>query len=117
MHGTIFFIYLCIGYLLVMYSIRKILPGLKLTFILIIFSCLGMCLLENNARKQWKHPSDPVSFIQVTDIIVTEPEIPDVESYPAVEKVPAIIKPELAEPGKTILTVHSLSDLGLHIEL
>jgi hypothetical protein len=100
-----------------MYSIQKILPGLKLTFILIIFGCLGMCLLENNARNQWKQPSDPASYMQLADIVVTESEIPVVESYPAAEMVPDIIKPELAEPGKTILTVHSLSDLGLHIEL
>ena len=55
--------------------------------------------------------------MQVADINVPEPEIPVVEYYPAAEMVPAIIKPELAESGKTILTVHSLSDLGLHIEL
>ena len=97
--------------------IKKILPGLKLTFILIIFGCVGTCLLENHARKHWQQPSDPASFMQVADIIVPEPEIPVVESYPAAEMVPAIIKPELAEPGKTISPVHSLSDLGLHIEL
>jgi hypothetical protein len=98
-----------------MYSIRKILPGLKLIFILIFFGYLGMCPMENNAGKHWKQLSDPASLSEIAEVFVTEPEIPVVES--SVEKVPVIIKPEPAEPGQAISPVHSLSDLGFHIEL
>ena len=52
MHSTILFIYLCIGYLLVMNSIFKIVLALKLKFLLIILGIGSSYFLEYHIKKQ-----------------------------------------------------------------
>lgn len=100
-----------------MNSILKILLGLKLTFILIIFGIGGTYVLEHSAQIRWKQPSEPVSFIQTGEIMVAEPENPVIEKNTVAEETPVIAMPGPIESGKIVPSVYSLSDLGLHIEL
>jgi hypothetical protein len=117
LHSIIFYIYLCIGYLLVMYGIQKILSGLKVTLLLIIFGIFCSFMLEHNARMKSQRQAFPVMIFQ--------PEVPDAgeSDGPSVTdkpdgKVKRVSNPsEASGTGRTHSGLaYGLSDLGLQIE-
>ena len=64
MHSTKFILYLCNGYLLVMYSILKKMIRLKLALILVIFSIAGIYVSEIAGPV----PQEAADFTPVRDI-------------------------------------------------
>ena len=117
MHSTEFFLYLCIGYLLVMYSTLKILPGLKLTFLLIIFGTAGIYMLENDAKMRKQQIADQANYLQYAGMNppgMVSPETITMKSLPDLQGAE---NPDPAESGQSRVKINSLSDLGLHIQL
>ena len=103
MHGTLFFIYLCIGYLLVMYSILKNMFNIKLAFILVILSIAWINVVEMK---------DPVH--QESADLMPLPGIHSIylEELPATDRSDQPVAVPASRDG-----VSSLGDLRLYIEL
>jgi hypothetical protein len=100
-----------------MYSILKILPGLKLTILLIIFGIGGIYLLEQKSHLIWQQLPDPVSVSHagIMPWMVGTDRLRDASSVQG--EIHGVDKPVPGTPAKPFQEVHCLSDLGLHIEL
>jgi hypothetical protein len=103
--------------MLVMYSILKILPGLKLTFLLIIFGIGGIYLLEQKSHLKWQQLPDPVSVNQsgIMPWKVSADRLRHVSS--AQGEIHGMDCPVSGGTAKPFQEVQCLSDLGFHIEL
>ena len=117
MHSTKIFIYLCIGYLLVMYSTLKILPGLKLTFLLIIFGLAGIYMLEHGAHMRKQQIADQANYLQNAGMNPPGLVSQETNTMKSLPDLQGAENPDPAESGQSIVKINSLSDLGLHIEL
>ena len=100
-----------------MYSILKILLGLKLTFLLIILGAGGSYVLERSALMRWTDEPNPSMFIQTAADELAEIVIPEPGSIEKLKKIDPVDIHKSIEPGQSSSRVYSLSDLRLHIEL
>jgi hypothetical protein len=117
LHSTYFFIYLCIKYLLAMYSILKIVPGIKVTLMLIIFGIGSIWLLEHKHSSGQKTFPDPQVIYHAG---ISPRGIPSrhLETAKPMQGNGNNNK-TVARAGSagSVSQVHNLGELGLHIEL
>ena len=93
--------------MLVMYSILKILPGLKLTFLLLIFGVGGSYILEHRSLSGDLLVQKPIRYIQPAEPVPVR----------SAEKIPPVNRNISSGHPQGNLKVNSLSDLRLHIQL
>ena len=100
-----------------MYSILKIFPGIKLTFMLIIFGIGGIYLLEHkHISRQKPFPEPPAIYHAGINHGSVQPDRRELENS---SKGTRTQGKSLSgdESVKSPSRVHNLGELGLHIEL